>query len=302
MCAYNKVNGTYASEHHWLLTEVLRDEWGFDGLVVSDWGAVHDRVAALAAGLDLQMPPPRASRRRASSTRSAPASWTRRCSTSPSAGCCGWSSGRSRRWPRTRPFDVDAHHALAREAAAESVGAAEERRQACCRFDRSTGPVGGDRRVRADAALPGRGQLAGRARRGSTPRWTRRPSSLADRGRLRAGLHDRGWGGRRTAGRGGRGRPLRRHRRRLPRTAGVGRVRGLRPRAHLPAAEPARGARRRRRGERERRRRALERLRRVRVRVAGQGDGRPRRLAPRPGRRLGDGRSPFRRRESVRAS
>ena len=56
MCAYNKVNGTYASEHHWLLTEVLRDEWAFDGLVVSDWGAVHDRVPALAAGLDLQMP------------------------------------------------------------------------------------------------------------------------------------------------------------------------------------------------------------------------------------------------------
>ena len=57
MCAYNKVNGTYASEHHWLLTEVLRDEWGFEGLVVSDWGAVHDRVASLAAGLDLEMPP-----------------------------------------------------------------------------------------------------------------------------------------------------------------------------------------------------------------------------------------------------
>ena len=57
MCAYNKVNGTYASEHHWLLTEVLREEWGYEGLVVSDWGAVHDRVAALAAGLDLEMPP-----------------------------------------------------------------------------------------------------------------------------------------------------------------------------------------------------------------------------------------------------
>jgi beta-glucosidase len=56
MCSYNRVNGTYASEHRWLLTEVLRDEWGFEGLVVSDWGAVHDRVAALRAGLDLQMP------------------------------------------------------------------------------------------------------------------------------------------------------------------------------------------------------------------------------------------------------
>jgi beta-glucosidase len=57
MCAYNRVNGVYASENHWLLTELLRGEWGFDGLVVSDWGAVHDRVAALAAGLDLEMPP-----------------------------------------------------------------------------------------------------------------------------------------------------------------------------------------------------------------------------------------------------
>ncbi|BBH67207.1 glycosyl hydrolase [Actinoplanes sp. OR16] len=58
MCAYNKVNGVYASEHHWLLTEVLRDEWGFEGLVVSDWGAVVDRVKSIAAGLDLTMPGP----------------------------------------------------------------------------------------------------------------------------------------------------------------------------------------------------------------------------------------------------
>ncbi|WP_406437076.1 glycoside hydrolase family 3 C-terminal domain-containing protein [Streptomyces sp. NBC_01613] len=58
MAAYNRVNGVPASENHWLLTEVLRADWEFEGVVVSDWGAVGDRVAALAAGLDLQMPGP----------------------------------------------------------------------------------------------------------------------------------------------------------------------------------------------------------------------------------------------------
>ncbi|MGL4336829.1 MAG: glycoside hydrolase family 3 C-terminal domain-containing protein [Turicibacter sp.] len=56
MCSYNKVNGEYASEHPYLLTDILRNEWGFDGFVVSDWGAVNDRDQALAAGLELQMP------------------------------------------------------------------------------------------------------------------------------------------------------------------------------------------------------------------------------------------------------
>jgi beta-glucosidase len=56
MCSYNRINGVYASENHWLLTEVLRDEWGFDGYVMSDWGAVHSAVDAVAAGLDLTMP------------------------------------------------------------------------------------------------------------------------------------------------------------------------------------------------------------------------------------------------------
>jgi beta-glucosidase len=58
MCAYNRINGVYASQNRWLLTEVLRGEWAFEGLVVSDWGAVGDRVAAVAAGLDLTMPGP----------------------------------------------------------------------------------------------------------------------------------------------------------------------------------------------------------------------------------------------------
>jgi beta-glucosidase len=59
MCSYNKINGTYAAENRRLLTEILRDEWDFGGFVVSDWGAVHDRVEALKAGLDLEMPGPR---------------------------------------------------------------------------------------------------------------------------------------------------------------------------------------------------------------------------------------------------
>lgn len=56
MCSYNRINGTYAAENKKLLTDILRDEWGFDGFVVSDWGAVNDRVAGVKAGLDLEMP------------------------------------------------------------------------------------------------------------------------------------------------------------------------------------------------------------------------------------------------------
>ncbi|MGC7101779.1 beta-glucosidase [Amycolatopsis lurida] len=56
MCSYNRINGVYASQNRWLLTDVLRTEWGYSGTVISDWGAVVDRVAALVAGLDLEMP------------------------------------------------------------------------------------------------------------------------------------------------------------------------------------------------------------------------------------------------------
>lgn len=56
MCSYNKINGVYGAENRWSLTDVLRGEWGFDGFVVSDWGAVNDRVPDLEAGLDLEMP------------------------------------------------------------------------------------------------------------------------------------------------------------------------------------------------------------------------------------------------------
>ena len=56
MCSYNKINGEFASENHYLLTEILRDEWGFEGYVMSDWGAVNERVKGLKAGLELEMP------------------------------------------------------------------------------------------------------------------------------------------------------------------------------------------------------------------------------------------------------
>lgn len=56
MCAYNKINGTYCSDNRWLLTDVLRNEWGFSGLVVTDWGAMHDPAAAIRAGCDWAMP------------------------------------------------------------------------------------------------------------------------------------------------------------------------------------------------------------------------------------------------------
>ena len=58
MSSYNRVNGTYASEHRPLLRGVLRDEWGFDGVVFSDWYGTHSAAASLEASLDLEMPGP----------------------------------------------------------------------------------------------------------------------------------------------------------------------------------------------------------------------------------------------------
>ncbi|MFN8536328.1 MAG: glycoside hydrolase family 3 C-terminal domain-containing protein [Thermomicrobiales bacterium] len=58
MCAYNRLNGTYAGEHSWLIRDLLRREWGFDGVMMSDWFATHSTAPAAAAGLDLEMPGP----------------------------------------------------------------------------------------------------------------------------------------------------------------------------------------------------------------------------------------------------
>ena len=121
MCSYNKVNGLSASEHPWLLTDVLRDEWGFEGLVVSDWGAVYHRVAALEAGLDLEMPPKRgrSPEEVAAAVRSGALSeelLDQRVRTVLELVSKGGPVGEL-----DEHFDADAHHALARRVAAESV-------------------------------------------------------------------------------------------------------------------------------------------------------------------------------------
>lgn len=56
MCSYNQINGTFAAENKKVLTDILRKEWGFDGIVITDWGAVKDRVTGIEAGLNIEMP------------------------------------------------------------------------------------------------------------------------------------------------------------------------------------------------------------------------------------------------------
>lgn len=56
MCSYNRINGVYSSENEWLLDQVLRRDWGFQGFVMTDWGAANDRVEGIKAGLELEMP------------------------------------------------------------------------------------------------------------------------------------------------------------------------------------------------------------------------------------------------------
>ncbi|MFC9558867.1 glycoside hydrolase family 3 C-terminal domain-containing protein [Agromyces sp. NPDC056965] len=116
MCSYNRLNGVYTSEDPWLLNTVLRDDWGFEGLVVSDWGAVNDRVVGLPAGLDLEMPS--SDGRSAAKLVAAVADGSldesaldlgaRRVVELVQKAVAGASGA---------GYDVDAHHALAREAA-----------------------------------------------------------------------------------------------------------------------------------------------------------------------------------------
>ncbi|KQR96506.1 beta-glucosidase [Williamsia sp. Leaf354] len=121
MCSYNRINGVYAAENPWLLTELLRETWGFDGAVVSDWGAVRDRVAAVRAGLDLEMPGA------GTAADAEVVEAVRAGELSPNAvdRAAAAVAGLAHRVHRGREnsvaADLDAHHRLAREAAARSI-------------------------------------------------------------------------------------------------------------------------------------------------------------------------------------
>ena len=120
MCAYNKLNGVYCSENHQLLVDILKDEWGFEGLVVSDWGAVHDRVAALKGGLDWEMPGPR-DRRVKAVVDAVRAGELDEAVLNESVRRILRIVFKAAETPKGGQFDVDAHHALARKIAAEGM-------------------------------------------------------------------------------------------------------------------------------------------------------------------------------------
>ena len=119
MAAYNLVNGTYATDNQVLLTQILRDEWGFDGLVMSDWGATNDRVAGVVAGMDLEMPDSKGAFD--SQVRAALA--TGRLTAADVQRCADRVVALVARSPRQPGPAVDpaAHHDLARRAAARSA-------------------------------------------------------------------------------------------------------------------------------------------------------------------------------------
>ena len=121
MCSYNRLNGVYTSEDPWLLTKVLRDEWGFEGLVVSDWGAVNERVTGLAAGLDLEMPSSegRTDAQLVAAVRSG--ALDERLLDTAARRNVELVQKAVRGAKADAAYDVDAHHALAREVAAASI-------------------------------------------------------------------------------------------------------------------------------------------------------------------------------------
>ncbi len=123
MSAYNRVNGIFASEHPWLLSTVLREEWGFDGFVVSDWGAVDDRAAGVAAGLHLEMPSsgPLGPRSVIAAVQEGTLDEQRLDEVVAEFVTGVLRAAEARAATPTPAPDTDAHHALAREAAAECL-------------------------------------------------------------------------------------------------------------------------------------------------------------------------------------
>ncbi len=118
MCAYNQINGTFCSENKWLLTDMLRSEWGFSGVVMTDWGAMHDRVASLKAGLDLEMPGDTAIYRRWILDGIANGSLPAEDLDAACRNILRWVDRYVKPADPT-PVDWDAHHALAGEIAAD---------------------------------------------------------------------------------------------------------------------------------------------------------------------------------------
>jgi beta-glucosidase len=114
------VNGTFASEHYHLLTEILKDEWGFEGLVVSDWGAVRDRVAALKGGLDLEMPGPQ-DRRVKAVVEAVRSGKLEEAVLDESVRRILTIVFKAKETPKNGTFDVDAHHELAHRIAGEGM-------------------------------------------------------------------------------------------------------------------------------------------------------------------------------------
>ncbi len=120
MCSYNKVNGIFASEHDELLNKILKEEWGFEGLVVSDWGAVRDRVASLKGGLDWQMPGPQ-DRHVQNVVDAVRSGELDEAVLNESVRRILHIVEMASKTPKKGTFDVDAHHELARRAASEGM-------------------------------------------------------------------------------------------------------------------------------------------------------------------------------------
>lgn len=120
MCAYNKLNGTYCSENKELLTGILKEEWGFEGLVVSDWGAVHDRVKSLLGGLDLEMPGPKPGRVK-KVVEAVQKGELEEAILDEAVRRILEIVFKAAQTPKGGTFDVEAHHALARRIASEGM-------------------------------------------------------------------------------------------------------------------------------------------------------------------------------------